>query len=75
MMCMTLLEKVEDLLKQATTDKSHFYTASVLKDVARYIRDNEQEQKFQSDYEIEQAVDSIRAECKALLRLTKRPTD
>jgi hypothetical protein len=30
---MTLLEKVEELIKQATTERSHYYTASVLLEV------------------------------------------
>ena len=33
----TLLEKVEDLIEQATTTRSHFYTAKVLSEVKHFI--------------------------------------
>ena len=38
---MNLLEKLHDLLKQATTDKSHYYTAAVLKEAIEYVEMNE----------------------------------
>lgn len=34
---MTILEKIADLHKQATADRSHYYTASVLKEAAAEI--------------------------------------
>jgi hypothetical protein len=34
---MNLLEKVKDLHKQSTTDKSHYYTRSVLEEVIEFL--------------------------------------
>lgn len=36
---MTLLEKLEDLLVQATTEHSHNYTASVLQETITYLKE------------------------------------
>jgi hypothetical protein len=33
-----LLEKIDDLIVQATTERSHYYTASVLREAASTIR-------------------------------------
>jgi hypothetical protein len=38
---MNLLEKLYDLLKQATTEHTHYYTASVIKEAIKYIEINE----------------------------------
>ena len=38
---MDLLEKLYDLLKQATTDNSHYYTAAVIKEAIAYVEMNE----------------------------------
>ena len=35
---MTIIEKLEDLHKQATNERSHYYTASVLKDSIAEIK-------------------------------------
>jgi hypothetical protein len=35
---MIILEKLEDLLLQATTERSHYYTAAVLREAIAEIR-------------------------------------
>lgn len=41
---MNLLEKLEDLYKQATTEHSHNYTASVLAETIAYLKEDKQRQ-------------------------------
>ena len=35
---MNIKEKIKDLIKQATEEKSHFYTAKVLKEALAHIK-------------------------------------
>lgn len=38
---MTILEKIDDLIKQATVERSHFYVGSVLREAKQRIQDLE----------------------------------
>lgn len=38
---MSILEKIDDLIKQATEERSHYYVGSVLKEAKERIQDLE----------------------------------
>ena len=67
---MNLLEKLNDLLEQATTDKSHYYTASVIKEAIEYISINESNNGMSSmqTIQIKEHIEAILVELKALAK-------
>ena len=68
---MNLLEKLNDLLEQAITDKSHYYTASVIKEAIEYISKNESNNGMSSmqTIQIKEHVGAILEELKALTKV------
>lgn len=66
---MNLIEKLEDLLVQATTEKSHHYTASVLQETIAYLKAIERDKiTGLKEYEVKEAVSAIETECRAIMK-------
>ncbi len=64
---MNLIEKLEDLYKQAKTERSHAYTASLLRETIDYLKAIERDKiTGLKEYEILEAVRAIETECRAV---------